>query len=71
MNVPMNTPSAAMNSHGEPCSNRMIPQLMKKVNSRKTRMAAKNFIAANYSFFVFPRNSGSCQNSFALPSSVA
>ena len=37
MNVPRKTPTAAIKSHGEPCISRMIPQLMKKANSRNTK----------------------------------
>ena len=55
MNVPTNTPSEAINSHGLPCISSTIPQLMKKVNSRKTRMARANFIGADCIEFSFVR----------------
>lgn len=56
MKVPTNTPSDASKTHGLPCIIKMTPQLMKKVNSKKTRMAAKNFIGANCMVFSPSRN---------------
>lgn len=55
MNAPINTLTAAMSSHGEPCINRMMPQLMKKVNNKNVRMASANFIAPYCNGFHFWR----------------
>ena len=55
MNVPRKTPTDAINSHGEPCIIKIIPQLMKKVNTRNVRMAKENFIAVYCSVFSFRR----------------
>lgn len=53
MNVPRKTPTDAINNHGEPCIIKIIPQLMKKANTRNVRMARANFIAGHCSVFRF------------------
>lgn len=49
MNVPRKPTTEAINSHGEPCIIMMIPQPMKKANSKKTKMDAINFIGLHCS----------------------
>ena len=60
MKVPKKTPSDASNIHGLPCISSTIPQPMKQVNSRNTRMASANFITADCSRFARTRKPGGC-----------
>ena len=62
MKVPKKTPSDASNTHGLPCISSTIPQPMKQVNSRNTRMASANFITADCSRFARTRKPGGNQS---------